>query len=139
MLDELTPVGPKLAFVGGRSIVLFNIEGAVHAIENSCPHNGASLATGQLDGRILRCPAHGLRFDPATGCMPGQGGLCLEKLPVHVRDRRLVLTIDNPIDTSSKADSLTAWTRLAPISAAMRRRFNSSTSSTYATDSNGPR
>jgi 3-phenylpropionate/trans-cinnamate dioxygenase ferredoxin subunit len=37
--------GRKLAFVGGRSIVLFNIEGTVHAIENSCPHNGSSLAS----------------------------------------------------------------------------------------------
>ena len=95
-LDELTPGGRKLAFVGGRSIVLFNIEGTVHAIENSCPHNGSSLASGKLDGRILQCPAHGLRFDLATGCMPGGGGLCLTKLPVDVRDGRLVLTIDDP-------------------------------------------
>jgi 3-phenylpropionate/trans-cinnamate dioxygenase ferredoxin subunit len=68
----------------------------VHAIENSCPHNGASLASGQLDGRILRCPAHGLRFDLTTGCMPGAGGLCLTKLPLDVRDGRLVVTVNDP-------------------------------------------
>ena len=90
-VDELPPGGRKLAFAGGRSIVLFNIEGTVHAIENSCPHNGASLASGQLDGHILRCPAHGLRFDLNTGCMPGPGGLCLTKLPVYVRDGGLVV------------------------------------------------
>ena len=94
-VDELPPGGRKLAFAGGRSIVLFNIEGTVHAIENSCPHNGASLASGQLDGRVLRCPAHGLRFDVITGCMPGAGGLCLTKLPVDVRDGHLVLTIND--------------------------------------------
>jgi 3-phenylpropionate/trans-cinnamate dioxygenase ferredoxin subunit len=93
--DDLPPGGRKLAFAGGRSIVLFNIEGTVHAIENSCPHNGSSLASGQLDGRIIRCPAHGMRFDVTTGCMPGVGGLCLTKLPVDVRDGRLVLTIDD--------------------------------------------
>jgi 3-phenylpropionate/trans-cinnamate dioxygenase ferredoxin subunit len=95
-VDELPPGGRKLAFSDGRSIVLFNIEGTVHAIENSCPHNGSSLASGQLDGRILRCPAHGLRFDVTTGCMHGGGGLCLTKLPVDVRDGRLVLTISDP-------------------------------------------
>ena len=96
-VDELPPGGRKLAFAGGRSIVLFNIEGTVHAIENSCPHNGASLASGQLDGRILRCPAHGLRFDVTTGCMAGAvGGLCLMKLPVDVRDGRLVVSVDDP-------------------------------------------
>jgi 3-phenylpropionate/trans-cinnamate dioxygenase ferredoxin subunit len=100
-VDELPPGGRKLAFAGGRCIVLFNIEHTVHAIENSCPHNGASLASGQLDGRILRCPAHGLRFDVTTGCMPGTGGLCLTKLPVRIEDGRLVLTIDDPAAANS--------------------------------------
>src|SRR4030095_2931904 len=95
-IDELPPGGRKLAFVGGRSIVLFNIEGTVHAIEKSCPHNRASLASGQLDGRSLQCPAHGLRFDLTTGCMPGAGGLCLTKLPAAVRDGRLVVTVNAP-------------------------------------------
>jgi len=92
---ELAPGGRKLAFVDGRSVVLFNVEGTVHAIENSCPHNGASLASGKLEGRVLQCPAHGLRFDLTTGCMVGGGGLCLTKLPVHEQDARLVLTLDN--------------------------------------------
>jgi 3-phenylpropionate/trans-cinnamate dioxygenase ferredoxin subunit len=95
-LDELPPGGRKLAFTGGRSIVPFNVEGTVHAIENSCPHNGASLASGQFDGRFLRCPGHGLRFDLTTDCMPGAGGLCLTKLPVHVHDDRLVVTVNDP-------------------------------------------
>ncbi|MEJ8825319.1 Rieske (2Fe-2S) protein [Variovorax humicola] len=94
-IDELPLGGRKLAFAGGRSIVLFNIDGTVHAIENSCPHNGASLASGRLDGRIIHCPAHGLRFDVTTGCMPGAGGLCLTKLPVDVRDGRLVVTVND--------------------------------------------
>jgi 3-phenylpropionate/trans-cinnamate dioxygenase ferredoxin subunit len=94
--DELLPGGRKLAFAEGRSIVLFNIGGTVHAIDNSCPHNGASLASGRLEGNVLRCPAHGLGFDVTTGCMPGAGGMCLTKFPVHVEDDRLVLTISDP-------------------------------------------
>jgi 3-phenylpropionate/trans-cinnamate dioxygenase ferredoxin subunit len=95
-LDELPPGGRKLAFAAGRSVVLFNIEGTVHAIENSCPHNGASLASGRLEGHLLRCPAHGLRFDLTTGCMPGSAGMCLTKFPVHRQGDRLVVTISEP-------------------------------------------
>jgi 3-phenylpropionate/trans-cinnamate dioxygenase ferredoxin component len=74
--------GRMLKFVDGRSVVLFNVEGVIHAIDNSCPHNGASLANGRLDGHILQCPAHGLRFDIVTGCVVGAPGMCLTKLEV---------------------------------------------------------
>jgi 3-phenylpropionate/trans-cinnamate dioxygenase ferredoxin subunit len=93
--DELAPGQRKLVFVDGRSVVLFNIEGELHAIENSCPHNGASLAGGQMEGRLLRCPAHGLRFDVSTGCMPGTGGLSLATFPVRNVAGRLELTVDD--------------------------------------------
>lgn len=85
-VEELPPGTRKLAFVEGRGIVLFNIEGTVYAIENSCPHNGASLAGGQLDGHLLQCPAHGLRFDLSTGCMREADSLCLTMLPVRTTE-----------------------------------------------------
>ncbi|MEX3936975.1 Rieske (2Fe-2S) protein [Paraburkholderia phymatum] len=100
--DELAPGQRKLAFVDGRSIVLFNIGGAIHAIDNSCPHNGASLASGQLEGCVLRCPAHGLRFDLRTGCMPGTGGLSLTTFPVRTVDGQLVVSLDEPDATTNQ-------------------------------------
>ncbi|KXV03761.1 hypothetical protein CR51_16260 [Caballeronia megalochromosomata] len=63
-----------LKFVDGRSVVLFNVEGVIHAIDNSCPHNGASLANGRVDGHVLRCPAHDLRFDLASGASSARPG-----------------------------------------------------------------
>lgn len=92
---ELMPGQRKLVFVDGRSIVLFNIDGAVHAIENSCPHNGASLANGRLEGSILQCPAHGLRFDLAKPCEPGSAGLCPRKYAVREIDGSLLLLVDS--------------------------------------------
>ncbi|SEK09635.1 Rieske (2Fe-2S) protein [Paraburkholderia diazotrophica] len=102
LADELTPGQRKLAFVDGRSIVLFNVGGAIHAIDNSCPHNGASLASGQLEGRVLRCPAHGLRFDLRTGCTPGTGGLSLTTFPVRTVDGQLVVSLDEPDATTNQ-------------------------------------
>jgi 3-phenylpropionate/trans-cinnamate dioxygenase ferredoxin subunit len=95
-VDELTPGQRKLAFVDGRSVVLFNIEGNVIAIENSCPHNGASLANGQLDGHVLRCPAHGLRFDLRACPEQDAPRLCLSRLHVSERDGNFELLIESP-------------------------------------------
>ena len=65
----------------GSSIVLFNLDGSLHAIENSCPHSGASLFAGKLQGTLLQCPAHGMRFDITRGCTGAQA-LELKRYPV---------------------------------------------------------
>lgn len=95
-VDELGPGERKLVFINGRSIVLFNIDGTIHAIDNTCPHNGASLASGQLEGCVLSCPAHGLRFDLRTGCTPGAGGLSLTTFPVRAIDGKLFVSLEDP-------------------------------------------
>ena len=46
---------------------VFNVEGTVYAIQDSCLHKGASLGTGQLDGKFVTCRAHGWRYDVTTG------------------------------------------------------------------------
>lgn len=92
--DSLEEGQRKLAFVDGRSVVVFNVDGQLRAIENSCPHNGASLANGHLDGSVLTCPAHGLRFDLRTGRMPGAGALCLSVLPVRIVEGQLMIALD---------------------------------------------
>lgn len=92
--DSLEEGQRKLVFVDGRSVVVFNVAGRLRAIENSCPHNGASLANGRLEGTLLTCPAHGLRFDLDTGCTPGAGPLCLTILPVRMAEGQLMISLD---------------------------------------------
>jgi 3-phenylpropionate/trans-cinnamate dioxygenase ferredoxin subunit len=92
-LDELSPGQRKLVFVDGESVVLFNIDGTIHAIENSCPHSGASLASGKLEGSVLQCPAHGLRFDLSKPCEPGSS-LCLRKFSVEATEDSVRLLVD---------------------------------------------
>lgn len=67
----------------GLELALFLIDGEVHAIEDACPHAGASLCRGPLNGLRVQCPAHGLRFDLRTGAMPG-GGLQLKVFPSRI-------------------------------------------------------
>lgn len=93
-IGDLAPGERKLMFADGRCVVVFNIGGTIRAIDDSCPHNGASLASGELDGPVLRCPAHGLRFDLTTGCPPAGGGLCLTSFPVEEVGDKMVVVLD---------------------------------------------
>lgn len=36
-------------------------------LENRCPHRGAPLRNGTLEGRVLRCSRHGIAFDLDSG------------------------------------------------------------------------
>ncbi|MGO4394292.1 Rieske (2Fe-2S) protein [Variovorax sp. M-6] len=87
---ELAERGRCFARRDGHEIALFCIEDTVHAIADSCPHAGASLARGALEGTTIQCPAHGLRFDLANGCSRGAGGgLAVRTYPVRVLDGRV--------------------------------------------------
>ncbi len=48
-------------------VVLANVEGAFHALEDRCSHQDYPLASGHLDGAELECPFHGAKFDVRTG------------------------------------------------------------------------
>uniref|UniRef100_UPI003F49A6D9 Rieske (2Fe-2S) protein n=1 Tax=Cupriavidus yeoncheonensis TaxID=1462994 RepID=UPI003F49A6D9 len=92
--DELRPGQRKLVFVDGMSIVLFNVDGVIHAIDDSCPHFGASLASGKLEGSVLQCPAHGLLFDLVRPSERGSARLCLHRFPVYRTGDSVTLMMD---------------------------------------------
>lgn len=53
--------------VNGRMVAVFNDNGEYFAIDDFCPHMGASLACGKLDRGIVACPWHAWRFKVADG------------------------------------------------------------------------
>ena len=67
--SELSPGTGKVVEADGRSIALFNVEGAYYAIDNTCPHRGGPLGEGQLTGESVTCPWHGANFNVKTGAV----------------------------------------------------------------------
>jgi 3-phenylpropionate/trans-cinnamate dioxygenase ferredoxin subunit len=105
------PTGGRwLAFVDGRGIALFNVDGTVYALDDSCPHNGSSLVSGKLEGTVVTCRAHGLRFDVRTGRMRGVDGYCAKSYPVQVVEGNILVGIESsdvdvsPGDGGSRVD-----------------------------------
>lgn len=62
------PSGEGRAFeVAGRMIAVFFVDGKYTAIDDLCPHMGASLATGYVENGGVTCPWHAWRFCVSTG------------------------------------------------------------------------
>ena len=66
-VDEITPGNMKGATVGGKDILITNIDGRYYAIGGKCTHAGGNLSKGKLEGKIVTCPRHGSKFDVTTG------------------------------------------------------------------------
>lgn len=64
---ENTPVAVELA---GERLVLFrNLTGEIGTLLDRCPHRGAALSLGHVNGNgCLECPYHGWQFDHNGAC-----------------------------------------------------------------------
>jgi 3-phenylpropionate/trans-cinnamate dioxygenase ferredoxin subunit len=67
---------------GTAPIAVFNADGELYAIDDTCTHQDASLADGWLDGCTVECPLHASCFDLRTGKPTGPPA----KLPVRTHD-----------------------------------------------------
>ena len=107
-MSEIAPGECRLVEVDGRSIGIFNVNGAVVAVLNVCPHELAPVCLGQLtgttlpsppgefrwgrEGEILACPWHGWEFDLLTGkALADKRRLRL--YPVTVEDDTIFITM----------------------------------------------
>src|SRR5215467_6426155 len=66
-IGEIPPGTGRLIEVAGEDIALFNFNGEYYATGDMCPHRGASLAEGFLDGGKVFCPWHCYDFNLKTG------------------------------------------------------------------------
>ncbi len=95
-LDQLAPGKSWVVTVSGHDVALFNVDGTIYAINDSCAHAGASLANGILEGKIVTCRAHGKTFDVTTGFMGGIQGLGVASYPVEVKDGKIRVAVSPP-------------------------------------------
>lgn len=78
-VDDLLP-GDVLRVepLGSAPIAIFNVEGELHAVDDTCSHQEASLSEGWVEDGAVECPLHGVCFDLRTGAhsgLPARRGL----------------------------------------------------------------
>lgn len=73
--------------VGKKKICLAHTSEGFFAMNDKCPHNGASLGSGYCtpEGAVV-CPVHRYSFDVKTGRAKSGLGDCAETYPIEVRE-----------------------------------------------------
>lgn len=66
-VEEILPNTPRSFGVGGKRLVLVNLDGAFYALDDLCPHLAVPLSRGEMKDGCLVCPGHGSVFDVKTG------------------------------------------------------------------------
>lgn len=61
------PVGEGIRVDGDVPVAVFNVNGTLYAIDDTCTHQDASLADGWVEGCTVECPLHASCFDLSTG------------------------------------------------------------------------
>ncbi len=69
-LKDLAP-GTAVRLDAEVPIAVFNADGELYAIDDTCTHQDASLADGYLEGCWVECPLHASTFDLRTGAVSG--------------------------------------------------------------------
>ena len=110
-LTEAPAEGERtLVELGGRTIGVFQLDGAYFALADRCPHRGAPLcSSGQVvnavegvgdaarvtrEGALMRCPWHKWDFDIATGRCTVDARLRVRRYPAWVEGEELVVSLD---------------------------------------------
>ena len=72
------------------------VGGELFAFEDTCPHQGASLADGYIENGVVHCGWHGWRFELATGVCKDSPYATLDLWEARVDGERLFLRPRGP-------------------------------------------
>lgn len=99
------PEGEGRAFEVGESVVaVFNDGGTFRAIDDMCPHMGASLATGHLEDGVVACPWHAWRFDTRDGAWCDNRRLKVDVYQIRVVGQDVQVAVPAQSDGANQVD-----------------------------------
>lgn len=89
--------GAVRIIVADHEIALWRVQGVLHAISNTCPHQHiAALHSGSLEGECVTCPMHGWTFSLRTGqAVRGSGRVRV--YPVHEEEDWVAISLEDAI------------------------------------------
>src|SRR5258708_2685610 len=83
---DVEPGGMHVFDVAGTKVNVASVAGHLYAFDDTCTHQGCSLAGGGLDGTTVTGPCHGRQVDVAAGLPPAAKGvphLAAVRPPAH--------------------------------------------------------
>lgn len=83
-LSDLAPGQCRTVDAGGKAVALFNVDGTICALDNTCLHRGGPLGEGILEGEVVTCPWHMWDYNVRTGEKVGESSIKVATYPVQV-------------------------------------------------------
>lgn len=83
----------KTVEVDGRLVAVFYVDNQYHAIDDLCPHAGASLGAGYVEDCVVLCPLHAWRFDIRDGTWCDNRRLKVDAFDVRVQDDEIQVSM----------------------------------------------
>lgn len=93
-VGELVEGEGKTVQVGNKLIAVFRHKGEYFAIDDVCPHMGASLSGGFVDNGTVTCPWHAWRFRLCDGAWADSPRIKIGSYPVEVKGDELYVDVD---------------------------------------------
>jgi len=85
----------KAVEVGKKLVAVFRLGEDFFAIDDVCPHMGASLSGGYVADGIVTCPWHGWRFRLSDGTWADYKKVKIGSYPVRVQEGEVQVLIDD--------------------------------------------
>ena len=85
-VEDLAEGEGKTVEVAGKLLAVFFLRGQYYAIDDVCPHMGASLADGYVEEGIVTCPWHAWRFRLSDGAWADNPRLKIGCYPVRIEN-----------------------------------------------------
>ncbi len=92
-VSDLAPGSCLSVEADGIGVALFNVDGTIYALDNTCPHAGGPLGEGTLSNEIVECPWHGWRYNVRTGEKLENPEFKVACYEVHVKDNVILVAI----------------------------------------------
>jgi nitrite reductase (NADH) small subunit/3-phenylpropionate/trans-cinnamate dioxygenase ferredoxin subunit len=83
----------RTVVVGTRNIAIFMQGGQHYAIDDMCPHMGASLSGGYLDQGIVTCPWHAWRFRLCDGAWADNPRIKIRTYPLRIEGDQIQIQL----------------------------------------------
>jgi nitrite reductase/ring-hydroxylating ferredoxin subunit len=89
---DLGPGSSLAVVVDGRDVAVWNVGGTYYALENYCPHQGAPLVDGWVEGTTVTCTWHAWCFNLTDGSMTLGAFAKADAYDVKVEDGRILVS-----------------------------------------------
>lgn len=90
---SLRPGQGRTVHVRGREYALYNVDGTFYALDDLCPHRGASLGAGFVENGEVFCPMHGWAFDVKTGACTSNPGKPVKSYATRVVNGQVEIAV----------------------------------------------